>query len=196
MIRVGIDIGWRSDVLNLSDIERRILINQSRILAALYPLETTNFLRAVDLLEGGFHEAWHEVVLRGLKEPFPKEEMNFVYQVLDMYDWLQKSYYALSLDEKLQLREAVLVFPGFGRHSEKQHLAYAYFLIENLERFSFVEVTQPLGTDIAMAETYQQMLEILPPHKDGMLTCAQIVKLITVVKPDFRVAVTRQSFAA
>lgn len=185
-----------SDVLNLSDIERRILINQSRILAALYPLEALHFQRAVELLENGYYEAWHDVVLRGLKEPFPQEEMNFVYQVLNMYDWLQKSYYALSLDEKLQLREAVLVFPGFDARSEKEQLAYSYFLIENLERFSFVEVTQPLGTDVEMSHSYRRMLGTLPFHQNRMLTAGEIAELVATVTNDVRLPITRHSVAA
>jgi hypothetical protein len=35
-------------VLNLTDAERRILINQSRILAALYPFEAAEFERAAN----------------------------------------------------------------------------------------------------------------------------------------------------
>ena len=81
-------------MLNLTDVERRILINQSRILAALYPLEASEFEQAIKILSEGYQESYQEVVLKGLKPSFMKEEMNFVYQVLEMYDWLQKSYYA------------------------------------------------------------------------------------------------------
>ena len=64
-------------MLNLTDVERRILINQSRILAALYPLKAAEFERTIEILSEGYHEAWEEVVLSGLKEPYLKEEMNF-----------------------------------------------------------------------------------------------------------------------
>jgi uncharacterized protein YfbU (UPF0304 family) len=161
-------------MLNLTEVERRILINQSRILAALYPLESTEFERAIEILSEGYHESWHEVVLKGLKEPFLKEEMNFVFQVLEMYDWLQKSYYAQTLEDKLQLKEQLLVFPGFDPKTERRHLAYATFLLENLERFAFVEVTKPLNAAKPMCETYEEMLKGLPACGGEILPPSQL----------------------
>jgi uncharacterized protein YfbU (UPF0304 family) len=165
---------WRTNVLNLTEVERRILINQSRILAALYPLETTEFERTVEILSEGYHEDWPDAVLKGLKVPLLKEEMNFVYQVLEMYDWLQKSFYSLSLEDKLQLKERTLVFPGFEPASEQEHLAYARFLLENLDRFSFTEVVKPLDAIRPMREVYLAMLKELPATSGDMLSAPQL----------------------
>jgi uncharacterized protein YfbU (UPF0304 family) len=161
-------------VLNLTDVERRILINQSRILAALYPLETTEFERTAEILSEGYHEDWQDVVLRGLKAPLLKEEMNFVSQVLAMYSWLQKSYYALTLDEKLDIKEQILVFPGFHAEAEPDHLSYARFLLENLARFSFTEVAKPLNAPRPMRDVYRQMLDALPTSGGNLLTATQL----------------------
>lgn len=161
-------------MLNLTDVERRILINQSRILAALYPLEASSFEQAAKILAEGFHEEWQEVVQKGLKAPFLKEEMNFVYQVLALYDWLQKSYYALSLEDKLHLQEKTLVFPGFDPVTEKRHLTYAQFLLENLDRFSFTEVVKPLTAPRPMCAIYECMLLELPMDTAGALTAAKL----------------------
>lgn len=168
-------------MLNLTDVERRILINQSRILAALYPLESTEFERTIEILSEGYHESWHEVVLKGLKEPFLKEEMNFVYQVLEMYDWLQKSYYALTLEDKLQLKEQMLVFPGFDPKTERRHLAYATFLLENLERFAFVEVSKPLNAPKPMRGTYEEMLKGLPAFGGDILAPSQLKAVMAYI---------------
>jgi uncharacterized protein YfbU (UPF0304 family) len=165
-------------VLNLSDVERRILINQSRILAALYPLETTEFERTIEILSEGYHEDWPDIVFKGLKVPLLKEEMNFVYQVLDMYDWLQKSYYSLTLEEKLQLKEQVLVFPGFDAEREEQHLSYARFLLENFDRFSFTEVVKPLNAARPMREVYQEMLNELPASSGEALSASQLKAVV------------------
>jgi uncharacterized protein YfbU (UPF0304 family) len=165
-------------VLNLTDVERRILINQSRILAALYPLETTDFERTVEILSEGYYEDWPDAVLKGLKQPLLKEEMNFVYQVLETYDWLQKSYYALALEEKLQLKERTLVFPGFEPASEMAHLAYARFLLENLDRFSFTEVVKPLDAPTPMRAVYQAMLQELPAPKGDMVSAPQLKAVV------------------
>ena len=121
------------------------------------------------------------MVLKGLKEPFLKEEMNFVYQVLEMYDGLQKSYYALTLEDKLQLREQALVFPGFDPKAERRHLAYATFLLENLERFAFVEVSKPLTAPKPMCGTYEEMLKGLPAFGSDILAPSQLKAVMAYI---------------
>lgn len=165
-------------MLNLTDVERRILINQSRILAALYPLKAAEFERTIEILSEGYHEAWEEVVLSGLKEPYLKEEMNFIYQVLEMYDWLQKSYYALSFEDKVQFQEKALVFPGFDPKTEGRQVAYARFLMGNLDRFAFMEVVNPFAASRPMREAYAAMLKRMPRHSGEVLTAAQLKEIL------------------
>lgn len=166
-------------MLNLTDVERRILINQSRILAALYPLEASDFERTIKILSEGYQEGWQEAVLKGLKSPLLKEEMNFVYQVLEMYDWLQKSFYGLALDDKLELKEQTLVFPGFCPEKEMDCVAYATFLLEHFDRFSYVEVTRPLHAPRPMRGFYEEMLKGLPSFCGDFLTAAQLKAVIS-----------------
>ena len=180
-------------MLNLTDVERRILINQSRILAALYPLETSQFERTVEILSEGYHEDWPDIVLKGLKVPLLKEEMNFVYQVLDMYDWLQKSYYSLTLEEKLQLKERALVFPGFEAESEEQHLSYTRFLLENFDRFSFTEVVKPLNAAKPMREVYKEMLNELPTSSGEVLSAPQLKAVVLICRRSIACACTPPS---
>jgi uncharacterized protein YfbU (UPF0304 family) len=161
-------------VLNLTDVERRILINQSRILAALYPLEASKFERTILVLSEGYHEAWEEIILAGLRLPYEKEEMNFVYRILEMFDWLQKSYYALSLDDKSQIKESALVFPGFCPRMEGPQLAYARFLMGNLERFAFLEIVNDLTTARPMRGVYERMLKRTSRYNADMLSPTQL----------------------
>jgi uncharacterized protein YfbU (UPF0304 family) len=168
----------RSEVLNLTDVERRILINQSRILAALYPLEAREFERAIEILSEGYQEGWQETVLKGLKSPLLKEEMNFVYQVLQMYDWLQKSFYSLTLEDKLELKEQMLVFQGFCPRTEKRHVAYATFLLENFDSFSYVEPVKPLHASRPMREFYEEVLKGLSDFSGNILSASQLKAVI------------------
>jgi uncharacterized protein YfbU (UPF0304 family) len=168
-------------VLNLTDAERRILINQSRILAALYPFEAAEFERAAKILLEGYQEGWEDIVLKGLKASFPKDEMNFVFQVLEMYDGLQKSFYALSLEDKLQLREQSLVFPGFCPKTEKPHLAYAIFLLENLDRFTYLEVTRSLHAPKPMRDIYEEMVLGLPNFGGHIMKADQLKAVISYI---------------
>jgi uncharacterized protein YfbU (UPF0304 family) len=166
-------------MLNLTEVERRILINQSRILAALYPLEAPEFERTARILAEGFHEGWQDTVMRGLKSPLLKEEMNFAYHVLEMYDWLQKSFYGLTMEDKLELKELTLVFPGFCPKTEKQFIAYTTFLLENFERFSYVEVSRPLHASRPMKDFYEEMLKGLPSFGGDLLSASQLKAVIS-----------------
>jgi uncharacterized protein YfbU (UPF0304 family) len=170
-------------VMNITDVERRVLINQARILAALYPLEAKQFERTAEILSEGYHEAWADVVLTGLKKPLPKEEMNFIYQILGMYDWLQKSYYALNLDEKLRLPERSLVFPGFDPKEEPRYFSYCRFLLENLERFAFVETAERLIAIRPMHDIYQRMLHRLPSDGGSDMLSAKALRSIIAELP-------------
>lgn len=165
-------------MINITEVERRILINQSRILAALYPLESEQFERAMEILSEGYHEAWEDVILKGLKKPLVKEDMTFIFQALEMYDRLQKSYYALTLDEKLQLPEKNLVFPGFDPKEEPRHLSYSRFLLENVDRFAVVEAADRLMADKPMRDIYERMLQHLPGPGRDVLSAKQL-NLIT-----------------
>jgi uncharacterized protein YfbU (UPF0304 family) len=165
-------------MLNLTDVERRILINQSRLLAALYPLEAAEFERTVKILSEGYQEGWQEVVLKGLKAPLLKEDMNFVSHVLEMYDWLQKSFYALSLADKLHIKEQALAFPGFCPETEQPYIAYATFLLETFDRFAYVEVLKPLHTLRPMREVYDEMLRELSNFGGSVMTAAQLKAVI------------------
>lgn len=165
-------------MLNLTDVERRILINQARILAALYPLKAAEFERTVEILSEGFHGAWEEVILGNLKQPLLKEEMNFIYHVLEMYDWLQKSYYALSFEEKVYFQEQALVFPGFEPKTESRQAAYSHFLMANLDRFAFMEVVNPFAAPKPMREVYAQMLARMPRHGGEVLTAPQLKAIL------------------
>jgi uncharacterized protein YfbU (UPF0304 family) len=165
-------------VLNLTDVERRILINQSRILAALYPLEAREFERAIEILSEGYQEGWQETVLRGLKSPLLKEEMNFVYQILTMYDWLQKCFYSLTLEEKLELKEQNLVFPGFCPKTERSYVSYATFLLKSLDSFNYIEWIKPPHAPQPMRDFYEEMLKGLPNFGGNTLSAAQLKAVI------------------
>jgi uncharacterized protein YfbU (UPF0304 family) len=177
-MRFRVSFGRRTVVINITDVERRVLINQARILAALYPLEASQFERTIEILSEGYHEAWEDVILKGLKKPFLKEQMNFIYQTLEMFDWLQKSYYALNLDEKLRLPERSLIFPGFDPKEEPRHLYYCRFLIENLDRFAFVETSDSAVADQPMYEIYERMLNRLPRDGRDFLSAKSLEKVI------------------
>ena len=166
-------------MINITDVERRVLINQARILAALYPLESRQFERTIEILSEGYHAAWEDVVFKGLKLPFLKEDMNFIYQTLDMYDWLQKSYYALTLDEKVHLPERSLIFCGFCPTQEPRHYSYCRFLLENMDRFAFVETTERLLAEQPMLEVYERMLNRLPRDGRSTLSAKSLRMVIT-----------------
>lgn len=179
-------------MLNLTDVERRILINQARILAALYPLEAPEFERSIEILSEGYQEGWQETVLKGLKSPMHKDEMNFVYHILRMYDWLQKSFYSLTMEEKLELKETRLVFPGFCPVTERSYVAYASFLLKSLGGFNYIEWNKPLHAPQPMREFYEEMLKGMPNFGGDTLNALQLKGVIAYMAA-LRSSVTRQT---
>jgi uncharacterized protein YfbU (UPF0304 family) len=104
--------------------------------------------------------------------------MNFIYHVLEMYDWLQKSYYALSFEEKVYFQEQALVFPGFEPKTEARQLSYARFLMGNLDRFAFLEIVNPFASLTPMRDVYAQMLARMPKHSGEVLSAGQLKTIL------------------
>jgi uncharacterized protein YfbU (UPF0304 family) len=169
-------------VLDLSSSERRILINQMKILASLYPLEAKSYEREITMLSIGSPEVYWQTTLREFNKSRLNEEMNFVYQVLQFYETLQNSYYALDLREKIQLDNSALVFPGFHSTQEAILKDYMNFLLDNLGRFSFLETRKPPHSIRPMREFYQELLKQYSSHDDNALfNFAQITSIIAQI---------------
>jgi uncharacterized protein YfbU (UPF0304 family) len=164
--------------MSLSDVERRILLNQYKILSALFPAEAEQYDRMAQMLSEGYHDRWADVVSGDMKEPLPKAETDFVFDVLVMYDWLQKSFFTLSKPERLEFDEKQLRFPGFDAGAEKRLGVYAKFLLQRMEQFTFLNAAPGMVCSVSMRAIYARMLAALPRVEDRCLSVQEIRRVL------------------
>lgn len=164
--------------MSLSDVERRVLVNQYKILSALYPHEADHYDHLSRILVEGYHERWTEAIVGGLKKPLSNEDTDFVFDVLVMYDWMQKSYYSIPKRDRQYINEKRLRFPGFDSESESRLVDYARFLIQRLERFTFLNAAVSAAGKGPTRAAYARMLAVLPAREDRALTLDEIATLL------------------
>lgn len=162
-------------VLQLTDVQRRILINQYEILAALRPKEAAYFDRCAEIIRRGYYEFWPDYVTGDLDDPMAQKELIYVMDVLEMYDRLQVSFDRLPESEKTKVAANEVLFSGFDGGSERAYMAYARFLREKMERFTTVRLDHELDSHFPTRDKYEAMLKVLPRlDGDGTLTATQI----------------------
>lgn len=145
--------------MKMTDVERITLIRLHEILSILKPKEAKEHQTAIEILRDGYHEDLYEDAAGScLSEPFSEKNQKFVYDVLDLYVSLGRSYGALSKQEKKKIDKALLRFPGFDGNNEAAHLAFAKFVVKKQGRWSDIDCKAGFNSDSPMLETYKIML--------------------------------------
>lgn len=146
----------------LTKTERSTLILLYRILEKLEPKEKKFFTNAVGMLENGYLDMWESEYAGHLSDPLSRENVEYVYNVLDMYRWLQDSYKALSPADKKKVDAPKIIFGGFDGNNETELMAFARFLMEKMDRWSDLNVVAGLNTHHQTKHMYSAMLQKLP----------------------------------
>ncbi len=100
-------------------------------------------------------------------------EVRYVADVLDMWDFLERGYERLSVDERKGIAEAVphygehVCFPGFDGNNEATKLGIAHFLVERMERFTRF-AGRELNSHFPTFGRYDRMLPVFERTR-GML---------------------------
>ena len=118
--------------MDLSKKERLILRNQLKILEELEPEEAEYYRKTRKAIEKGFSLHYEPKVL--LYEEMSEEECREVINILNMYRALTFSY--KNLDDKSEIEEVKIEFPGFDGNNETKQLAYAEYFMNDLDRFA------------------------------------------------------------
>ncbi|MEH7480250.1 YfbU family protein [Neobacillus drentensis] len=118
--------------MKLTKLERLNLINQYLILEKLYPEEQETYSTLRTALEKGF-EYHYEEAIEWIHDDFPEHNSEFVIDVLDMYSVILLSY--SNLEDKGELIDSKVNFPGFDGNNETAFLGYARYFIRDLGRF-------------------------------------------------------------
>ncbi|HHK8149046.1 TPA: YfbU family protein [Serratia marcescens] len=102
------------------------------------------------------------------------EEVKFVCDVLDMYDFLQFTYSQLPQDKKDQLAAEIphfrgddsVTFPGFDGNNEGRLMSIASML-EKMNRFNRQDITK--NAHMPTVAIYRRMLDVFLPIRGDMV---------------------------
>ena len=162
--------------MELSDGEKLILL----MLTELYKqLDVEGEIEPDFIRSAIFNEQTWGIPWKYSGIPFSnREDPPIVAEVLDilqLWDDIEYTYKKISKDEQQLVEQSVEVFgknpkfPGFDGNNESEHLATAYFLINDLERFERFK-GRDLNSHIPLLENYHQMLEVFQPIRRNVLT--------------------------
>lgn len=162
----------------MSETEWRILINQFRILSMLDREQIQAYERSINMLAKSTSEAEALASVRQIEIAEVDAPMSFTFRILSFYSFLQNSFYALELKEKIQIDHTALVFPGFHETSENEYNDYVSFIRDSLGQFSLLE-TIALDTPHApMIPFYKSLLAIRPSCYDTPLDFDGVTDII------------------
>lgn len=169
--------------MKLTRTERWMLVNQHRILEALYPKEKEYHKNACEALENGY-----ELEYDGLCENIYKDadtmtldECKEVVDILAMFDALKQSY--KSLKDKSGVEEGRTKFLGFDGNNESKQMAYARFFCTggSIKRFSDLDKGDNFNSHMPTLSGYRNMLrEWKPTRTKFPLSKDDIVRIAAV----------------
>jgi hypothetical protein len=165
--------------MKLTDLERSMLMHQHMILAKAGGQEADSHELAAEILYRGYHEMYPDECLGHLDETVPKQVIEFVRDVFDMYRLLKREFDALPDDQKTELNAHKIRFGGFDGNHEGKYMRYAQFVREKLGRWSELDVEDYNSHDPCV-DKYAEMLAALPdkPQRVKRLTSEQIRAII------------------
>jgi uncharacterized protein YfbU (UPF0304 family) len=141
--------------------ERLSLVNQFRMLAALYPGDSDRYLNHVEALESGY-ELQYPRIIEGFSDGLDDEECGEVLDVLDMYADLRYAFGRLGSD-KSRFEESEIHFPGFDGNHETAQMAYAHYFTIDLDRFNSLHPgieKHGLNSHWPMLPRYRKMIPV------------------------------------
>lgn len=148
-----------TDELKLTKLDRVVLVNQLRILEALYPDEATSFSVQREALERGYEMlyAWDTENIYDGDDVMTTEESREVWDTLDMFDAINRSM-PPDFDASAY---PMTKFMGYDGNNEGKFMGFAQFTVERLKRFEYLPMAKPgyWNSHMPVRPVYQRMLE-------------------------------------
>jgi uncharacterized protein YfbU (UPF0304 family) len=148
-----------SEELKLTKLERISLINQYKIMEALYPDEATQLSVQREVLERGYEMlyAWGFDMISDGEGAMSVDESKEVWDTMDMFDAIERSK-PKNFDTSPYLRTK---FGGYDGNNESKFMAFARFTVERLERFEYLPMERAgsWNSHMPVRDTYNRMLE-------------------------------------
>ncbi len=149
----GTDYSFMEALMELSQKDRLILLNQYLILEKLYPENKEYYEKVKHILENGY-ELMYDYILR-LPDPTSKEICQEVFDILEMYRNLNDSF--RNLVDKSGIDKDDINFNGFDGNNEGDHLSLTDFLINEDNRYSEFK-REELNSHYPTLKNYRNML--------------------------------------
>lgn len=147
--------------MKLSKKDRVLLINQYKLLAALYKEEEAHYRELIGILENGY-EIFYSMIDEWISGDMPTDEGKFVLNILDLYraiDDLKRS----SKSQELA-NHPYSFFHGFDGNNETEYMGFCRFLIDEQGKFQeqkqYFLKNDHLNSHIPMIDKYKRMLEV------------------------------------
>lgn len=142
----------------LTRIERLILVNQIKILEALYPQEASSLSVQREAFEQGYEMlySWYFENIYDGEDKMSKAESLEVWDTMDMFDAIARSW-----PNDLSHGNYILTkFAGYDGNTETKFMAFARFTVERLKRFEYIELERPnyWNAHRPIRDTYLRML--------------------------------------
>lgn len=142
--------------MELTPKERLFLVNQYRILEALYPDEAEDFRNRAEAARRGY-EAWYGDDWID-PDPTSNAEVRETGDIMTMNTVMQATVNRLGDECEIDLQD--VRFPGFSGNDEG-HFGYATYLVDHLGRFSHLELGDDgLNSHFPMLDQYRPQLEV------------------------------------
>lgn len=151
--------------MNLTDIQRYILMNQFDILAKVSndEYDEKRFKYASEVVYNGYTKLYSDIFPTLSRE----DDFQIVFDILNMYSDLLHSYNKLketSIDRKK------VIFKGLDGNEETKYYLFAQFLVEEADRYpEFKELPNGFNSHANMIPKYKRQLEIYQPFKEEYL---------------------------
>lgn len=152
--------------MELTTKERLSLINQFKILEALYPTEAEYYANNRRALEGGYtlHYEW---LVENLSSELSADQCREVLDILDMYRAITHSISRLE-DGDILRQHHNAKFSGFDGNNESQLMGYVRYFIVDLDRYPELRDSEypNFNSHTRMLDRYRTMLARWRPSQD------------------------------
>ncbi|WP_417582901.1 YfbU family protein [Pelagibacterium sp.] len=179
-----------AEEMRLTKLERMMLINQLRILEALYPDEAPELSRQREAFERGYEilYAWDTDYVYDGDDVMTAEESREVWDTMDMFDAINRA----TSDEFVNPDSSFTKFAGYDGNNEGKFMGFAQFTVERLRRFEYLPMLKPgyWNSHMPMRDIYGRMLEAwkqIPAEQRSDMTAEQLQQVLAAaVHPENR----------
>ena len=145
--------------MDITRKDRILLINQYRILAALYPDEADHYNMLIQILENGY-ELFYSMIDEWICDDMPSEDGKFVLDILVLYRAIE-DFKRAHPDSEMK-NYTYSYFRGFDGNDETMYMAFARFLINEQGKFAeqqqYLSKNDSMNSHVPMIWKYRKMI--------------------------------------